>query len=171
MRREHKTHVAGKYLLRFCTDCSGQIMPGQKYRKSGRKYFHVSPDCPEAKVSSPSEPLPQPSIEEFERSRTESSTWRCVWTREYIAKEIYVCDSCKYSYSTRRHALWDIYEGERYRREVWVNGNSMVVRRSHIHCPDDDDPYEDERWDEDDVHGEVIEVDFSQSRTPLRKAA
>lgn len=129
-----------------CNCCFQGIYPGQEFRRSGKKKFHLKPDCASAK--SQSEPAPFVWERMFEGGVRFIPTYlpRTISTsvqRTTVDRQCWCCESGDYDQS------W-IYPGQQYQRRVrmfqlgecWENKKCFHVYYSHYpECPiKEDDP-------------------------------
>lgn len=131
--------------FRLCQDCGEMILPGQQYRRVGKKSVHINPLCIKAQSEVCHEPTEldvwwQP--QEIPRSQN-----RCLRTyfREHAAKE-YVCHRCHYDPAVDLIPdLETIFAGDAYEAQVWVIRGKIEIRRFHQQCPYPPDPEWDDR--------------------------
>jgi hypothetical protein len=163
-RKKGNIFTAGGTAVHSCVACRGDILPGQAYKRCGKKKWHHVPacDCAGAMLADESSlwngKRVGGSVLAFLTGRRQSvmgdDYWRalfrflqkgrrlvCIRCFDAHAREEYDCYDCLHS---PHAAQWDfakIFPGEFYRGEVYVGDHGWEVRRYHHSCPFD--PYED----------------------------
>jgi|GEM_PF-2762213 len=129
-------YFACSYRWHICELCQEDILPGQQYRRCGKKKLHHNPRCAEALAQS-SRPARYTAAEWQATLYGSSSERRIIWSRQFQAKETYDCDYCSCWRSYRTEHLAMIYPGDRYIREVWLIDGKIKIKRMHDFCPSD----------------------------------
>ncbi len=145
-----KVYTAGIRYFHVCAHCSDDILPGQEYRRAGKKKYHHRPDCEHAKSTHAAEPSPIPDESEVrfhDKSRT-----RLLRCYSGVARVDHDCYECSHSRYANQQMVSTIFAGWQYNAEVWLIHGRLEVRFFHDSCPfnpyEEDMRYEDEEeWD------------------------
>ena len=132
--RHQRRYTAGKY-VHICAKCNGEIWPNQEYGVCGKKKFHVRPDCERASATVLSGDFPPAFDYRALNGADLRASKRLVRTYFATARKYYSCCICLHDPEFRDKPESDIYPGELYMVEVWVDRHGWKTLRYHRTCP------------------------------------
>jgi hypothetical protein len=135
-----KAHTVGPLFRYYCASCGEDILPGQEYRRAGKKKHHLRPDCAHAKAVAATE-LPT-APDESEVHYHEKNRTRLLRCYSGVARVDHDCYECSTSRYVNQQMVSTIFVGEHYDAEVWVVRGMLEVRFFHDSCPFD--PHEED---------------------------
>lgn len=142
------TRACGQRFVHHCAHCGQDILPGQEYRRFGRKKIHVRPDCSKAAAEVDYGVTEAPSEENWRSVLSDGPKTRLLWSCRHVARKYYDCWRCAGTFRVGHEWRSTIYPGDEYVREVYATPTGLRVYRSHTECPWPDDGLDPEAEEE-----------------------
>lgn len=136
-----KVYTAGMRHFHTCDKCENDILPGQVYKRTWGKKYHLLPDCEHAQAVTATELPRVPDESEVRFHNPSHNKTRLLRCYGGIARVDHDCYACSTSHYVNQQMVSEILAGDEYNAEVWLIRGRLEVRFFHISCPFD--PYED----------------------------